>query len=178
MLYMFLAEGFEETEAIGALDVIRRAGIEIKTVSIGDMLVCGAHGVSVKADILKDEIDASQMSGVIVPGGMPGTTNLQKDEVVQNALALCMDKGLLVGAICAAPMILGEGGFLKGKNAVCYPGFEKHLSGATIKSDLCVTDGNIITAKGAGAAMIFGGAIVDYFKKGEGREILDTMQHA
>lgn len=178
MLYMFLAEGFEETEAIGCLDVIRRAGLEIKTVSIAEKTVTGSHGVGINADILKAEIDFDNMEGIILPGGMPGTTNLQNDETVQNAISICMEKGLLLAAICAAPMVIGERDVLEGKSAVCYPGFEKYLKGADVKSDLCVSDGNVITARGAGASMLFGAAIVDYFKAGEGRKILDLMQHA
>ncbi len=177
MLYMFLADGFEETEAIGSLDVVRRAGIDIKTVSIEGELVCGAHGVAVKADILKEAVDFEDMTGVILPGGMPGTTNLQKDEFVQKAIRFCNDKGLLMAAICAAPMVLGEAGVLEGKDAVCYPGFEQHLKGANVKSDFCTASQNVICAKGAGASMIFGARIVDYFMPGEGDKILAQMQH-
>ncbi len=177
MLYMFLAEGFEETEAIGSLDVVRRAGIEIKTVGVTGDTVCGSHGVAVRADISKDQISFDGMTGVILPGGMPGTLNLQKDETVQKAIAYACEKGLMLGAICAAPMIFGELGILEGKNAVCYPGFEEHLKGAKVKDCLCVTDGNIITAKGAGASMLFGAEIVNYFKPGEGGQILEQMQH-
>ena len=178
MLYMFLADGFEETEAIGSLDVIRRAGLEIKTASIGEALVTGSHGVVVKADILKSEVDFEDMEGVILPGGLPGTTNLQKDEVVQKAIQYCEEKGLLLAAICAAPMVLGEAGVLNGKTAVCYPGFEEHLKGAEILKESCTISKNVICAKGAGVSMLFGAQIVDYFKKGEGRKILDAMQHA
>ncbi len=178
MLYMFLADGFEETEAIGSLDVIRRAGLDIKTVSIGDRIVSGSHGVAVKADILETEIDFDSMDGIILPGGLPGTTNLQKNSTVQRSVELCKSEGLLMAAICAAPLILGESGALNGRKAVCYPGFEKHLIGAEVQNILCVTDKNTITAKGAGASMLFGASIVDYFKAGEGRKILDSMQYA
>ncbi len=177
MLYMFLAEGFEETEAIGTLDVIRRAEIEIKTVGVTGNIVCGSHGVEVKADISKEGISYDDMAGIILPGGMPGTLNLQKDEVVNRAIDYCEKNNLLLAAICAAPMIFGETGILKGKNAVCYPGFEEHLKGANVKSDLWVADGNVITSKGAGASMLFGAAVVNYFKNGLGDEILQQMQH-
>ncbi len=177
MLYMFLAEGFEETEAIGSLDVVRRAGIDIKTVGVTGKTVCGSHGVEIKADIVLSELSLENMTGIILPGGMPGTLNLQKDERVQAAIAYARENGLLMAAICAAPMILGELGILSGKNAVCYPGFEEHLKGADVKPDPCVTDGNVITAKGAGASMLFGAAVVNYFKSGEGSEILEQMQH-
>jgi 4-methyl-5(b-hydroxyethyl)-thiazole monophosphate biosynthesis len=109
---------------------------------------------------------------------LPGTTNLQKDELVQRAIRHCEENGLLMAAICAAPMVLGEAGVLEEKNAVCYPGFEEHLKGANIINDWCSSDKNIICGKGAGASMLFGARIVDYFKQGEGRKILDLMQHA
>lgn len=177
MLYMFLAEGFEETEAIGALDVIRRAEIPVKTVGVTGSKVTSAHGISILADIDKAEIDFENLDGVILPGGMPGTTNLQKDETVIKAVKACAEKRALVAAICAAPMIFGELGLLDGKKAVCYPGFEKYLKGAKTEDKSVVTDENIITAKGAGAAMLFGAEIVNFFKEGAGDKILAEMQH-
>ncbi len=178
MLYMFLANGFEETEAIGCLDVIRRAQIDIKTVGVGGKEITGSHGVSVVADICIDEISFDGLEGVILPGGMPGTTNLQSDERVINAVKFCAEHDKLIAAICAAPMIPGELGLLEGKMAVCYPGFEEHLKGATIDSNALVAiDKNVITGKGAGAAMLFGARVADWFKAGAGQEILDQMQH-
>ncbi len=178
MLYMFLAEGFEETEAIGCLDVIRRAGLDIKTVGVMGDFVTGSHGVKIRADIGMEGVSFADMTGVILPGGMPGTLNLQRDKGVERAIAYACDNGLLIAAICAAPMIPGELGILEGREAVCYPGFEEHLKGASIKHDLCVADGNIITGKGAGASMLFGAKIVDFFTLGEGEKILKQMQHA
>ncbi len=178
MVYMFLAEGFEETEAIGCLDVLRRAEIDVKTVAIAEKTVTGSHGVTVLADMTADEVDSGKIDGVILPGGMPGTTNLQKDKTVIESIKICNEKNGLVAAICAAPMILGELGLLNGKAAVCYPGFEKYLEGAMVdKNAFVAIDGNIITAKGAGAAMLFGARIADWFKAGAGQEILDQMQH-
>ncbi len=178
MLYIFLANGFEETEAIGCLDVLRRAEIEVKTVGIGGKEITGSHGVCVATDICADEIGLDGLDGVILPGGMPGTTNLQADDRVINAVKVCARQGKLVAAICAAPMILGKLGLLEGKMAVCYPGFEEHLKGAMVDANALVAiDGNIITGKGAGAAMLFGARIADWFKAGAGQEILDQMQH-
>ena len=177
MIYMFLANGFEETEAIGCLDVLRRAELEVKTVGVGGMEITGSHGVTVKADISADEISTEGLDGVILPGGMPGTTNLQADERVVGAVKFCAENGKLVAAICAAPMIPGELGMLEGKMAVCYPGFEEHLKGAVIENAFVAIDGNFITAKGAGASMLFGARIADWFKAGIGQEILDLMQH-
>ena len=178
MIYMFLANGFEETEAIGCLDVLRRAQIDVKTVGVGGKEITGSHGVSVMADICADEISLDGLDGVILPGGMPGTTNLQADERVINAVKACAERGKLIAAICAAPMILGELGILAGKMAVCYPGFEEHLKGAMVDANALVAiDGNVITGKGAGASMLFGARIADWFKAGAGQEILDQMQH-
>ena len=178
MLYMFLANGFEETEAIGCLDVIKRAGIDIKTVSIeSGQAVKGSHGISVNADIMKSEIIKEDCEGVILPGGMPGTLNLEKDELVKELITYCYEKNKLIAAICAAPMIFGKMGLLNGKKATCYPGFEEHFAGGKYTGDaVCVSD-NIITGKGAGAAMLFGAEIVNYFEKGRGYELLMEMQH-
>ena len=112
---MFLANGFEETEAIGCLDVLRRAEIDVKTVGISGKQITGSHGVTVVADMEADDIDADNIDGVILPGGMPGTANLQADERVINAVEYCAENGKLVAAICAAPMIFGELGILKDK---------------------------------------------------------------
>lgn len=177
MVYMFLANGFEETEAIGCLDVLRRAEIETQTVGVGGKEITGSHGVTVVADIEADEVDIARIEGVILPGGMPGTLNLQADERVINAVKFCADNGNLVAAICAAPMILGQLGLLEGKMAVCYPGFEEHLTGAKIENALVAIDGNFITAKGAGASMMFGARIADWFKAGMGQDVLEQMQH-
>ncbi len=177
MVYMFLANGFEETEAIGCLDVLRRAEIDVKTVGISGKNITGSHGVTVVADMEADDVDTDNIDGVILPGGMPGTTNLQADERVINAVEYCAENGKLVAAICAAPMIFGELGILKDKMAVCYPGFEEHLEGAKIEDSFVAIDGNVITGKGAGASMLFGARIADWFKAGVGQEILAQMQH-
>lgn len=181
MLYLFLADGFEETEAVAPLDIIRRAEIPIKTVAVGENPVTGAHGIVIQADTTADEISVKDMDGVILPGGMPGTLNLQKNSAAAACLKHCADEGKLIAAICAAPMILGEMGLLNGKAAVCFPGFEEYLEGASLKDAGVVTDGNIITAKGAGAALEFGAEIVEYCfqnseRAGKGRRLLQQMQ--
>lgn len=177
MLYMFLAEGFEETEAIGTLDVIRRAGIDIKTVGIEKKNVTGSHGITVVADITSNEAVRDGLKGIILPGGMPGTLNLQKDAFVEDMIDYCAGKGLMLAAICAAPMIFGEKGLLKGKEATCYPGFENHFCGGRFTDDYVTVCDNIITGKGAGASMLFGAAIVNYFIKDKGTELIKEMQH-
>lgn len=178
MLYMFFAEGFEEVEAIAALDVIRRADIEIKTVGIGSKTVVGAHSIPVICDITESEIVLdNSLNGIILPGGMPGTTNLMNNSAVNSAIDFCAEKNLLICAICAAPMILGRKGLLTDKEAVCFPGFEEELKGATVSSKFVCKDGNIITAKGMGSAVNFGIEIVAYFKSYEtANKLKSTLQ--
>lgn len=164
MLYMFFAEGFEEVEAIATLDVIRRAGIEIKSVGVGSEEITGSHGITVKCDLTCDSVSKDSLDGIILPGGMPGTTNLMNDKTVNEFIDYCSENKLLLSAICAAPMIFGRKGLLCGKQAICFPGFEDELKGADISESFVCRDGNIITAKGMGSAINFGLEIVSYFK--------------
>ena len=163
MIYMFLANGFEEVEALCPLDLLRRAGLEVVTVGVGGKTVTGSHGISVVADMTEDEWRDSAPTAVILPGGMPGTTNLDASAVVHAALDAANANGSLVAAICAAPMILGKRGDLRGKQAICYPGFEKYLDGATVSSNKVAIDGRHITAAGMGVALEFGLALVAHF---------------
>lgn len=164
MIYLMLADGFEEIEALTPLDILRRAGIEIKTVGVTGKTVTGAHSIPVVADILIEDIVLEDMSAVILPGGMPGTLNLKNEKQVEKALLYAAEKGLLIAAICAAPLILGNLGLLKGKEAICFPGFEDELRGAEISPQSVVKSGNIITAKGAGVAAEFGFEILKHLK--------------
>ena len=160
MIYFFLADGFEEIEALAPVDFLRRAGVEVNIVGVTGMTCIGAHGIKVEADISADDIRLdSELLGVVLPGGMPGADNLDKSDVVHKAVDYCVDNNLVVAAICAAPFVLGKKGILKGKNATCFPGFEEYLEGARVLSDGVVTDGNVITARGAGVAWEFGAAI-------------------
>ena len=162
MVYLFLADGFEECEALCPLDILRRGGIEVKTVGVGKEYITGTHGITVKADILESQIVLDEnLEGVILPGGMPGTNNLEQSKTVKQAVTFANEKERLVCAICAAPKILGGMGLLMGKNAICFPGFEKDLSGAKLSNNFVVQDGNIITAKGAGVAFQFGFKILE-----------------
>ena len=157
MVYLFLADGFEECEALAPLDILRRGGITVKTVGISNQFVTGAHGITVKADIPeKDIILNEELDAVILPGGMPGTTNLENSNTVRNVVSFANANNKLICAICAAPKILGGMDLLKGKNATCFPGFEKDLTKALLSQKNVVKDGNIITAKGAGVAFNFG----------------------
>ncbi len=174
MLYMFFANGFEEVEAIAALDVIRRAQIEIKSVGINDKIITGSHGISIVCDMMAADIsDFGNVDGIILPGGMPGTTNLFENDTVHEVIDFCSANNKLLCAICAAPLILGRKDLLAGKKAVCFPGFEDELKGASVSDEFVCTDGNVITAKGMGSAVNFGVEIVAYFK---GREFADTLK--
>lgn len=165
MIYMFLAEGFEETEALATLDVLRRAELEVATVGIGRNIVTGAHGIPVTADVMDCEVIPDEnCDAVILPGGMPGTLNLEKSAVVQQFIDYAADNSKLLCAICAAPSILGHKGLLEGKRAVCFPGYEEQLVGANVLDLPVCVDGSIITAKGAGVSLKFGFEIVRYFK--------------
>ncbi|MGM9641803.1 MAG: DJ-1 family glyoxalase III [Eubacteriales bacterium] len=171
MIYMFLAPGFEEIEALMPLDLMRRAGLSVTTVGVGGKLVTGSHGITVQADITDRDFADEAPECVILPGGMPGTTNLDASAVVHAALSRAVARGALICAICAAPMILGKLGLLRGKKATCFPGFEKYLDGAAVGGRV-VRDGNIITAIGMGAALEFGIEIVAALKDGDTAEKL------
>lgn len=162
MIYVFLANGFEETEAIAPIDMLRRAGEELKTVGVTGKTVTSSHGITVTADITSDEISLdSELKMIVLPGGMPGTNNLEASPVVQSAIDYCAAEGRYIGAICAAPKIIGAKGLLRGRKAVCFPGFESFLEGAEVQTDIVVRDGEYITAKGAGAAVAFGLKLVE-----------------
>lgn len=162
MIYVFLANGFEETEAIAPIDMLRRAGEELKTVGVTGKTVTSSHGITVTADITSDEISLdSELKMIVLPGGMPGTNNLEASPVVQSAIDYCAAEGRYIGAICAAPKIIGAKGLLRGRMAVCFPGFESFLEGAEVRTDIVVRDGDYITAKGAGAAVAFGLKLVE-----------------
>lgn len=164
MIYMFLADGFEEIEAIATLDVLRRANISVETVSIDKKEVKGAHNIKIITDKDINEISKQDIDGIILPGGMPGTLNLENSAKVQELITYAYKNGKLIGAICAAPSILGHMGLLQDKKATCFPGFEKDLFGAEVTSESVVREENIITAKGAGVAIDFGAEIVSYIK--------------
>ena len=154
--YEFLANGFEDIEALAPVDILRRGGVEVKTVSISNsLMVKSANGITVKVD---DFFDADIL---MLPGGMPGAANLNLHEGLRKLLVEQNEKGKRLGAICAAPMVLGSVGVLRGKHATCYPGFEKRLTGAEYTGELCTIDGNITTGKGPAAAFIYGFAILE-----------------
>lgn len=164
MIYVFLATGFEDIEALAPVDIIRRAGLEVKTVSIMESrMVDSAHGVGVQADCTLSDVDLEAADMMVLPGGLPGATNLDACKVLTDALASHFAKGKPVAAICAAPMVLGHLGLLDGKRATCYPGVEPQLGNAKYTAAIVERDGNVITGRGPAAAFEFGYAIVDYF---------------
>ena len=153
---VFLADGFEEIEGLTVVDILRRAGADVKTVSVtGDLTVCGSHGISVLADVLFEETDFSEDCMLVLPGGMPGTLHLQEHEGLTELLKSAYRRGTALAAICAAPSIFGALGFLEGRKACSYPSFETKLTGAKVVREPAVTDGNITTGRGMGAAIPF-----------------------
>lgn len=172
MIYLFLANGFEEIEALCPLDLLRRAGLEVTTVGIGGDVVRGAHGITVHADIPEGMFADAAPDMLILPGGMPGAKNLDESRTVDAALKAATRRGALIAAICAAPMVLGHRDLLKGKEAICYPGFEKELNGAKISDKRVVRDGNIITAAGMGVALEFGLELVKALKGADTAEAI------
>ena len=162
MILLFLANGFEEIEALTPIDLLRRAGCEVVTVGIGGRQITGAHGICVLSDTDDAHLPAHAPEMVILPGGMPGAATLDASPVVERVIADAAARGAYLAAICAAPMVLGKRGYLAGKRAVCYPGFEQYLNGAIHCRDVGVLrDGNIITAQGMGVALDFGFALVE-----------------
>lgn len=161
MVYCFLADGFEELEAIAPIDMLKRAGIDVITVGVTGKNVTGSHNITFVSDITVDEVRLTdELQAIILPGGMPGTLNLEKNETVQKAVDFAAENGKYVCAICAAPSILGHKGLLKGKHATAFPGFEKDLEGAITDNYFVACDGKFITARGAGVATEFGLKIV------------------
>lgn len=173
MVYVFLAEGFEEIEALTAVDLLRRAEIDLVTVGVKGTDITGAHGITVKADINEQNLSEEIPEMIVLPGGMPGTLNLESSEIVRKMIRLCAENNRFIGAICAAPSILGHMGLLNGKKAVCYPGFEKDLIGAQVQLSSVCLDSNIVTARGAGVAIDFALELIKCLK---GKDVADKIK--
>ena len=178
MIYVFLADGFEEIEALVPVDLLRRAEIAVSTVGIGSKKIRGSHGIEVICDFEAEEVSPNNdLVGIILPGGMPGTKTLGNTATVHDFIDYCAQNHLLIAAICAAPSILGKKGLLEGKRAVCFPSFEKDLLNAIIAYGYVCTDDNFITAKGAGSSIEFALEIGRYFKGDrEARRLRDSIQ--
>jgi 4-methyl-5(b-hydroxyethyl)-thiazole monophosphate biosynthesis len=170
---IFLANGFEEIEALTVVDLCRRAGLTIDMVSVTDSLqVTGSHGIEVKADKVIDELDFDAMDMLVLPGGLPGTTNLENTEKLMDNIRAFDSKGKFISAICAAPGVFGRAGLLQGKKACVFPGLEGELKGADVQMSETTVDGHILTSRGMGTAMAFGLAIVERFC---GKETADEL---
>jgi 4-methyl-5(b-hydroxyethyl)-thiazole monophosphate biosynthesis len=168
MVYVHLAEGFEEVEAVTTVDLLRRAGIETETVSVtGHLPVTGSHCIKVVADILFEDAVYGECQMIVLPGGMPGAVNLDKHEGLREKIYSFNNQGKWLAAICAAPLVLGHAGVLKGKKATCYPGFEKELEGAEVMTDRVVKDKNVVTSRGPATAIDFALALIETLKDKE-----------
>ena len=178
-VYVFLADGFEDVEALIPIDVLRRGGVEVVTVSATDFpLVESAHGVNIEADLQFEQVDTSDADLLMLPGGMPGAANLMAHEGVCQAVLAQAAAGKKVSAICAAPLVLGGLGLLAGKRATCYPGFEETLAGAEYTHDLCTVDGNIITGEGPAAAFPYAYTLLAMLTDEEtAREVAEGMRY-
>ena len=163
MVYVFLANGFEEMEAIAPIDLLRRAELEVVTVAVGTdtKTVMGAHNITINADITEQQVDLTNIEMAVLPGGMPGTLHLEHSAVVQTVLKHCKQHNIPIGAICAAPSILGHMGLLNGVTATCFDGFETQLTGAEYSPQHVCCDQHIITAKGAGVSVAFALKLVE-----------------
>ena len=168
MVYMLLGKGFEETEAVAPLDLLRRAGVEVLTVGIGSKTVYGSHNIGIEADILLEEMDLTNLEMIILPGGLGGVASVSACPAALDALRFAWDNGKFVAAICAGPTVLAGLGITQGKNATCYPGCEEKMSGANmLPGKAAVRDGRLITGTSAGCAVEFGLELVSALKGAE-----------
>ena len=161
MVYMLLGTGFEETEAIAPLDLLRRAGVEVQTVGITGKTVYGSHNIGIVADITPDEMDLNAMEMIILPGGLGGVASARASKEALDALRFGWEHNRYVAAICAGPTVLADLGITDGRNATCYPGFEGELAGATYTAAPVEKDGNIITGKGPAVVLPFAYALAE-----------------
>lgn len=166
MIGVFFANGFEEVEALSVVDLLRRANIDTKMISVTkEMTVSSSHNVKVIMDELIEDTSFDELDAIVLPGGNPGFLNLEKCELLkEKTLEFSKDERKMVAAICGAPSVLGHWGILKDKKATVYPGMESELIGATVSYDKAITDKNLITSRGMGTAIEFGLAIVEYYK--------------
>ena len=173
MVYMLLGTGFEETEAIAPLDLLRRAGVDVVTVGVNGNVIYGSNRIGVAADISLGEVDLTKLEMVILPGGLGGVASARASQPALDALRFAWENGKFVAAICAGPTVLADLGITDGKNATCYPGCEGGMGSANMISDAaCVRDGNLITGTSAGCAVTFGLALVEALK---GKETADAI---
>ena len=178
MIYVFLAPGFEETEALATVDILRRAGDNVATVGVMDNVIKGAHGIRVVTDVTMQDVQGTHPDVIVLPGGMPGTLHLENCQWLAEMIREAYRDGKLIAAICAAPSILGHMGLLTNRKATCFPGFEGELLGAEVVPQQVCRDGQFITANGPGAAMAFGLEIVRALHgDAAARKIGEAMQY-
>ena len=173
MVYMLLGTGFEETEAIAPLDLLRRAGVEIQTVGLNGKVIYGSHGIGVEADIEIGQLDLTALEMIILPGGLGGVASIRACDAAMKAVRFAWENGKYTAAICAGPTVLADLGIVDGKNATCYPGCEGGMGSATMIADAtCVRDGKLITGTSAGCAIPFGLALIEALK---GKDAADAI---
>ena len=172
MIYMLLGTGFEETEAIAPLDLLRRAGVEVNTVGLNGKVIYGSHHIGVEADIEIGQLDLTTLDGIILPGGLGGVASIRACAQAMDAIRFAWNNGKLTAAICAGPTVLADLGITDGKNATCYPGCEEQMGSARMVEAAAVTDGNLITGTSAGCAIPFGLALIAALK---GQEEADRI---
>ena len=176
MIIVLLADGFEEIEALAPVDMLRRAGLDVRTVGMNGRIVCGSHKIPVVCDLLPEEVPLDEISMAIFPGGMPGALNLDAHPFTDKVIEKILERGARLAAICAAPLIFGRRGLLQGREATCYPGFEEELIGAISSGKSVVTDGNITTAKGMGVAIEFSKELISLIcGKDKARELSSAI---
>lgn len=167
---LFLAEGFEEVEAITPIDFLRRSGVDLIIAGVTGKTVTGAHGVNIECDVEVSQL-SGDLDGVVIPGGMPGASNIAADDQTMKIIAAALESGALVGSICAAPaVVLGSAGLIEGRRFTCYPGFENSFTGSAFSEDRVVIDGNLITSRGPGTAAEFSLALIEYLCGEEARD--------
>ncbi len=172
MIYMLLGTGFEETEAVAPLDLMRRAGVEVQTVGLNGKVITGSHGIPIAADITIEELNRDAMEGIILPGGLGGVASIRSCKAAMEAIAYAQHQKLLTAAICAGPTVLADLGITDGKTATCYPGCEESMGSSNMVEAAAVTDGTVITGASAGCAVPFGLELIAYLK---GREVSDAI---
>ena len=165
MVYMLLGTGFEETEAVAPLDLLRRAGVTVQTVGLNGKIIYGSHGIGIEADIEIGQMDLTDVEMIVIPGGLGGVASIRACQEAMDALKFAADNGKFVGAICAGPTVLADLGITDGKNATCFPGCEDGMGSAVMQADkAAVRDGKIITGTSAGCAIPFGLALIEALK--------------
>ncbi len=172
MVYMFLGNGFEETEAIAPLDLLRRAGVVVKTVGLNGKIITGSHGIAVEADLEVEQMQLEDLEMVILPGGMGGVASIRGSKAAMDMIRYANNTGAYVAAICAAPMILADLGITNGRSATCYPSCEEGMGSATVLREAVVRDGRIITGASAGCAIAFGLKLIEVLR---GKALADTI---